>query len=60
MKRENAIRMLDKIRNDLPSPSGKESKDSFISRCMADSKMLSEYPDEKQRAAVCYSQSGEK
>ena len=36
-------------------PRSDESEDDFISRCMGDSKMVSEYPDEKQRLAVCYS-----
>lgn len=39
----------------LPKPSG-ETEDEFISRCMGDSTMNKEFPDEKQRAAVCYSQ----
>jgi hypothetical protein len=39
----------------LPKPSG-ESEDEFISRCMGDSTMNKEFPDEKQRAAVCYGQ----
>ena len=36
-------------------PRSNESEDDFIGRCMGDSKMISEYPDEKQRLAVCYS-----
>jgi hypothetical protein len=36
-----------------PNPS--ESEDDFIGRCMGDEKMKSEYPDEEQRLAVCYS-----
>jgi hypothetical protein len=39
----------------LPKPAG-ESEDEFISRCMGDSQMLKEFPDQEQRAAVCYSQ----
>jgi len=38
----------------IPSPSG-EGQDAFISRCMGDSVMNKEFPDQKQRAAVCYS-----
>ena len=34
-----------------------ESKDQFISRCMSDAKMIAEFPDNKQRYAVCISQS---
>lgn len=40
----------------LPSKKPGESKDEFISRCVSDSKMTSEFPDSKQRAAVCYYQ----
>ena len=32
-----------------------EDEQKFVSKCMADPKKLSEYPDEKQRSAVCYS-----
>ena len=34
-----------------------ESKDQFISRCMSDPKMINEFPDNKQRYAVCINQS---
>ena len=44
----------------LPKPSKGQKKDEFISSCMANPTMLKEYPDQKQRAAVCYSQAGEK
>ena len=42
----------------LPTPKSKEEKEGFISRCM---KKITEeekkkWPDEKQRAAICYSQ----
>lgn len=36
-------------------PNPNESEDDFIGRCMGDTKMLNEYPDEEQRLAVCYS-----
>lgn len=36
----------------IPKPNKNEKKDEFISRCMAD--LAEEYPDEKQRAAICY------
>ena len=39
----------------LIRPNDNESKDGFVSRCMGDEKMLSEYPDQKQRTAVCNS-----
>jgi len=40
----------------LPTPKSGEGQDKFISRCMSSDVMNSEYPDQKQRAAVCYSQ----
>jgi phage head maturation protease len=44
----------------LPTPAADETEDAFVSRCMADETMLSEFPDESQRAAVCHRQfSGE-
>jgi len=39
----------------LPSPSGKQDKSGFISNCMSNDNMRKEFPDQKQRAAVCYS-----
>lgn len=39
----------------LPTPNKNESQDKFIQRCMGNDTMLNEYPDEKQRSAVCYS-----
>ncbi len=44
----------------IPSPSNGESRDKFISRCMGSSTMKSEYPNQKQRHAVCSSQFGRK
>lgn len=45
----------------LPSPTPKEKdaekgKQEFISRCMGDNTINKDFPDQKQRAAVCYSQ----
>lgn len=40
----------------LPSPKGKEKQGDFISRCMGDNTMGKDFKDQKQRAAVCYSQ----
>jgi len=34
-----------------------ETKDDFIARCMRDKVMVGEYSDERQRGAICYSQS---
>lgn len=36
----------------IPKPTGTESEDEYVSRCM--SEINSEYPDEEQRAAICY------
>ena len=40
----------------LPKPTVGEDRDSFVSRCMSDSKVTSEFPDSDQRLAVCMSQ----
>ena len=40
----------------LPTPRGDESEQDFISRFMGDSQAVSDFPDEKQRAAVAYKQ----
>ena len=40
----------------IPQPTPKESENDFISRCMSDEKMKSDYTDEVQRYAVCASQ----
>lgn len=37
----------------MPTRQKSESRDDFISRCMADEKMLAEFPDAPQRYAVC-------
>ena len=39
----------------MPTPSGKEKEDAFVNRCMGNATMKSEYSDDKQRLAVCYS-----
>jgi hypothetical protein len=38
----------------IPSPKGKEKQSDFVSRCMGDDTMNKEFPEQKQRAAVCY------
>lgn len=38
----------------LPKPTAGQTQEQFVSACMAS--LNSEYPDEKQRAAICYSQ----
>jgi hypothetical protein len=39
----------------LPKPHNKEEKDKFISRCMSDEGMKSEFKNDKQRVAICLS-----
>lgn len=41
----------------MPIPAIRKNEDSkaFISRCMSSDVMRKEFPDNKQRAAVCYS-----
>lgn len=38
----------------IPKPNKGEKEDKFISRCMGDSVMNKDYPDQKERAAICY------
>jgi hypothetical protein len=40
----------------IPNPQKSEKQGDFVSRCMGDETMNKEFPDQKQRAAVCYSQ----
>lgn len=40
----------------LPTPTAEEKETAFVGRCMADAKMLREYPTQNQRAAVCHAQ----
>lgn len=42
----------------MPIPSRKkdEDKDKFVSRCMSNETMKKDYPDEKQRVAICIQQ----
>lgn len=40
----------------LPKPRSEEDEEKFIQRCMSNPIMKKEYPDQKQRTAVCYSQ----
>ena len=39
----------------IPAPKKNEGSQEFISRCMGSDMMNEEYPDQKQRAAICYS-----
>lgn len=38
----------------IPQPSKGEKENDFISRCMGNSTMSKEYPDQKQRSAICF------
>ena len=40
----------------IPTPNDGESQDDFLDRCMSNDTMVDDYPDNEQRAAVCYSQ----
>jgi len=40
----------------LPKPKNKEKKSEFVSRCIGDTQTNKDFPDQKQRIAVCYSQ----
>lgn len=44
----------------LPRPKKNQKRDDFINKCMDNSTMLNEFPDDEQRAAVCYSRFDEK
>lgn len=38
----------------MPEPRKGESKNEFITRCIGSKQMNDEFPDQDQRAAVCY------
>jgi len=40
----------------LPKPKKGQTEDDFIEQCMSDTKMTAEFPDRKQRFAVCSGQ----
>lgn len=40
----------------LPTPKGKEKRGDFVSRCIGDKTTAKDFPDQKQRIAICYSQ----
>lgn len=44
----------------LPSRNKNEEKTKFVSRCMSDEVMKKDYPDSKQRVAICLSQTKKK
>jgi len=39
----------------LPTPKNKEKKSEYVSRCIGDKQTAKDFPDQKQRIAVCYS-----
>lgn len=39
----------------MPMPTPDENRDEFLSRCMGDEQMVSEFSDTAQRYAVCVS-----
>lgn len=44
----------------IPSKKSNEDKQKFVSRCMSNETMKKDYPDSKQRVAICLGQSREK
>jgi hypothetical protein len=40
----------------LPTPKNNQEESDFIGSCMGSETMNKEYPNQKQRAAICYSQ----
>jgi len=44
----------------MPEPHDGEKQDEFMNRCMSADVMKTDFPDEKQRLAVCFRQFGEK
>jgi len=44
----------------IPKPRENEKESEFIGRCMGDEVMNRDYPDSKQRVAVCYNSWREK
>jgi hypothetical protein len=40
----------------LPSPKKQEKRSEFVSRCIGDNQTAKDFPDQKQRIAVCYTQ----
>lgn len=53
---EKSLIEMSQKKFDLPTPNDGESHDAFMSRCMANPTAVSEFPDEKQRYAVCMRQ----
>jgi lambda family phage portal protein len=47
------INLEKKVELVMPTPEAREEQEDFYDRCMADDTMNSEYPEDKQRFAVC-------
>jgi len=43
----------------MPKRNKGETKSAYVSRCMGDEGMKSEFPEQDQRLAVCFSKAGE-
>jgi hypothetical protein len=43
----NTIKIMPRVRK-------KETESAYVTRCLGDSSMNEQYPDQKHRAAVCY------
>lgn len=53
---EICFEILEELKMPLPTPNSNESEDNFMSRCMANDTVQSEYPSNTQRYAVCVTQ----
>jgi hypothetical protein len=40
----------------LPKPKNQEKRSEFVSRCIGDNQTAKDFPDQKQRIAICYTQ----
>lgn len=40
----------------MPKPRPRENEQDFITRCMGNDTMVTDFPENNQRAAVCYQQ----
>lgn len=40
----------------LPTPRPNDNRETFLARCMADTTMVSDFPERTQRFAVCVAQ----
>jgi len=58
---EVPFRFMEEVKDEeFIDPRPGESEDEFVSRCVSNEMMIGEFPDEKQRLAVCYSYYQEK